>query len=151
VLCHVFGREYSLECYYLDAVALLSIQTERRTQLIDVTSDVHDIVRGQSGLVVTLFVPHTTVGIVVQAAGEGAKEVASDVESALERIVSEDGPWRHTEEGDRNPWSHVRSALTASSITIPLVDGNLVLGDHQAIFLCEFDGPRTRQLHVVVH
>jgi secondary thiamine-phosphate synthase enzyme len=100
---------------------------------------------------VTLFVPHTTAGIVVQAAGDGAAEVAADVESALEQIVSEDWTWRHTDEGDRNPWSHVRSVLTAASITIPIVDGDLALGDFQAIFLCEFDGPRERQLHIVVH
>lgn len=130
---------------------MLSIQTERRTQLVDITGRVRDIVVRESGRVVTLFVPHTTAGIVVQAAGEGAKEVAADVESALERLVSEDWPWRHTEEGDRNPWSHVRSVLTAASITIPIVDGELALGDYQAIFLCEFDGPRSRQLHIVVH
>jgi secondary thiamine-phosphate synthase enzyme len=131
-------------------VAVLSIQTERRTQLVDITSRVREIVVRESGQVVTLFVPHTTAGIVVQAAGEEAKEVAADVESALERLVSEDWPWRHTEEGDRNPWSHVRSVLTAASLTIPIVDGELALGDHQAIFLCEFDGPRSRQLHIVV-
>jgi secondary thiamine-phosphate synthase enzyme len=132
-------------------VAVLSIQTERRTQLVDITGRVREIVGRESGQVVTLFVPHTTAGIVVQAAGEGAKEVAADVESALERLVSEDWPWRHTEEGDRNPWSHVRSVLTGASLTIPIVDGELALGDHQAIFLCEFDGPRSRQLHIVVH
>jgi secondary thiamine-phosphate synthase enzyme len=127
------------------------IQTERKTHLVDVTSGVREIVTGQAGRLVTLFVPHTTAGIVVQAAGEGAAEVAVDVESAMERLVNEDWPWRHTEEGDRNPWSHVRSALTASSITIPIVDGDLALGAFQAIFFCEFDGPRTRQLHLVVH
>jgi secondary thiamine-phosphate synthase enzyme len=69
----------------------------------------------------------------------------------LERLVGEDWSWRHIEEGDRNPWSHIRSVLTASSLTIPVLDGNLAFGDYQAIFLCEFDGPRARQLHVVVH
>jgi secondary thiamine-phosphate synthase enzyme len=100
---------------------------------------------------ITLFVPHTTAGVVLQAFGEGAVEVAADIESALERLVREDWPWRHSAEGDRNPWAHVRSALTASSITIPIVDGDLALGDYQAVFFCEFDGPRTRHLHVVVH
>jgi secondary thiamine-phosphate synthase enzyme len=132
-------------------VTSLSIQTERRTQFVDVTSGVREIVAGQAGHLVTLFVPHTTAGIVLQASGEGAAEVAADVESALERLVNEDWPWGHTEEGDRNPWSHVRSALTASSVTIPIVDDDLALGDHQAIFLCEFDGQRSRQLHIVVH
>jgi secondary thiamine-phosphate synthase enzyme len=140
-----------MTCYQPDAMALLSIQTERRTQLVEVTSRVREVVVRESGRVVTLFVPHTTAGIVVQAAGEGANEVAADIESALERLVNEDWSWRHTEEGDRNPWSHVRSALTASSITIPIVDGDLALGDHQAVFFCEFDGPRARQLQIVVH
>src|SRR5207248_10906673 len=59
--------------------------------------------------------------------------------------------WEHTqEEADRNPWSHVRAALTASSLTIPLRDGELALGRLQAIFFCEFDGPRRRSLYVTV-
>ena len=59
--------------------------------------------------------------------------------------------WKHTGEGDRNPWSHVRSARTASPVTIPLLDGELGLGHHQAVFLCELDGPRSRTLIVAVH
>ena len=94
--------------------------------------------------------PHTTAGIVLQAIGPGAAHVARDVESALERIVGEGWPWRHTAEGDRNPWAHVRAALTASSLVIPLADGELALGAHQAIFLCEFDGPRSRTIYVSV-
>jgi secondary thiamine-phosphate synthase enzyme len=118
---------------------------------VDVASGVRDAVAAASGSVVTVFVPHTTAGIVVQAAGEGAAKVAADLETAFERLVAEGWDWEHTSEGDRNPWSHVRAALTASSVTIPLVDGQLGLSELQAIFLCEFDGPRSRELHVVVH
>jgi len=131
-------------------VTTVTVQTERRTQLVDVTAQVREAVAGQPGEAVVLFVPHTTAGIVVQASGEGAVFVAADLEAALERIVGEGWTWKHVEEGDRNPWSHVRSALTASSITIPLDGGELALGDLQAIFLCEFDGPRARKLHVTV-
>jgi secondary thiamine-phosphate synthase enzyme len=88
---------------------------------------------------------------VLQAAGEGARHVAADLEAAFEGLVDEAGRWRHAEEGDRNPWSHVRAALTASSLTIPLDGGAPALGDHQAIFLCEFDGPRRRRIVVTVH
>jgi secondary thiamine-phosphate synthase enzyme len=123
----------------------LEVQTERKTQLVDVTAQVRAAVAGASGRVVTLFVPHTTAGVAVQAAGEGA------IEAAMERLVVEGWPWRHTSEGDRNPWSHVRAVLTASSLTLPLVDGELALGRLQAIFLCEFDGPRTRSIQLVVH
>jgi len=132
-------------------VHVIRVQTEQKTQLVDITAKVRKAVSGAAGAVVTVFVPHTTAGVVVQAAGEGATKVAADLESAFERIVDEDWDWQHTAEGDRNPWSHVRAALTASSVTIPLVDGGLGLSDLQAVFLCEFDGPRAREVHVVVH
>jgi secondary thiamine-phosphate synthase enzyme len=95
-----------------------------------------------------IFVPHTTAGIVVQASGAGATTVAADVEAALERLVDEGWSWKHTAEGDRNPWAHVRAALTGSSVAIPLEAGELALGDLQTIFLCEFDGPRERTVFV---
>ena len=128
----------------------LTVATQRRTQLLDVTAEVAAAVDGSDGALATLFVPHTTAGIVLQAAGPGASAVATDVEAAFERLIDERWPWDHVHEGDRNPWSHVRTALTASSLAIPLVDGELALGGHQAIFLTEFDGPRERKIHVVV-
>jgi secondary thiamine-phosphate synthase enzyme len=130
---------------------VIRVQTERKTQLVDVTDEVRKAVTGARGAVVTVFVPHTTAGVVLQATGEGATKVAVDLESAFERIVDESWDWQHTSEGDRNPWSHVRAALTASSVTIPFVDAELGLSELQAIFLCEFDGPREREIHVVVH
>jgi secondary thiamine-phosphate synthase enzyme len=128
----------------------IEVTSERRTQFVDVTDLVRAAVAGTEGRLLTLFVPHTTAGIVVQAVGEGAREVAADLEAAMERIVDEGWPWRHTSEGDRNPWAHVRAALTASSLSIPLAGGKLGLGPFQAIFLCEFDGPRTRTIELVV-
>jgi len=131
-------------------VKRLDFETARKTQLLDITAEVAAAVSGEDGTLVTLFVPHTTAGIVLQAAGENATGVAPDIESELERLVDENRDWQHAEEGDRNPWSHVRTALTASSVTIPLEEGALALGDHQAIFLCEFDGPRRRRVLVSV-
>ena len=128
----------------------LTVATERRTQLLDVTADVVVAVGDSDGALATLFVPHTTAGILLQAAGPGASAVAADIEAALERLVDERWPWDHVHEGDRNTWSHVRAARTASSVSIPLVDGKLALGAHQAVFLAEFDGPRERTIQVVV-
>ena len=128
----------------------VTVATERKTQLLDVTDLVHAALEGATGALVTLFVPHTTAGIVVQAAGPGAMAVATDVEAALERLVDESGPWNHIHEGDRNPWSHVRTALTASSVSIPFENGRLALGGHQAVFLAEFDGPRERTVLLAV-
>jgi secondary thiamine-phosphate synthase enzyme len=131
-------------------VRTLRIETGRKTQLVDVTDRVQAALDGAGGALVTLFVPHTTAGVVVQAAGEGAAAVAGDIESALGRIVDESWPWEHVHEGDANPWSHVRTTLTASSVSIPLDEGRLALGAHQAIFLAEFDGPRERTICVAV-
>ena len=127
----------------------LHLETTRKTELVDVTTQVEEAVAGERGSAVVLYVPHTTAGVVVQA--DGGLAVTRDVEAALERIVDEAWDWEHTkEEGDRNPWSHVRAALTASSLTIPLRDGELALGRLQSIFFCEFDGPRSRSLYVTV-
>jgi secondary thiamine-phosphate synthase enzyme len=128
----------------------LIVETEQRTQLLDVTNRVVELLAGSEGSLATLFVPHTTAGIVLQAAGEGASGVATDVAGAFDRLVDEEWSWEHVHEGDRNPWSHVRAALTASSVSIPLVDGRLALGGHQAVFLAEFDGPRERTIVVTV-
>lgn len=133
-----------------DQVRELTVATERKTQLVDVTDRVHAALEGVEGALVTLFVPHTTAGVVVQAAGPGATAVASDVETALGRVVDESWPWRHVDEGDGNPWSHVRTALTASSVSIPFENGRLALGGHQAVFLAEFDGPRERTMLLAV-
>jgi secondary thiamine-phosphate synthase enzyme len=126
----------------------LHLETTRKTELIDVTARVREVIAGERGSAVVVYVPHTTAGVVVQA--DGAFAVAHDVETALERIVDEGWDWEHTKEGDRNPWSHVRAALTASSLTIPLRDGELALGPLQTIFFCEFDGPRSRSFSVTV-
>jgi secondary thiamine-phosphate synthase enzyme len=128
----------------------LVLETERKTQLLDITPQVRQALEGQSGHAAVLFVPHTTAGVVLQASGEGATAVAADLEAALQQIVDEGWNWKHTEEGDRNPWAHVRSALTGPSVTIPLEDGELALGDLQTIFFCEFDGPRERKIYVTV-
>jgi secondary thiamine-phosphate synthase enzyme len=131
-------------------VLTLTIQTERKTQLVDVTSEVRDLVNGSRGSLLTLFVPHTTAGVVIQASGEGAMAVARDLENAMKRIVDEEWDWQHINEGDQNPWSHVRAALTASSVSIPLDGGEPALGPLQTIFFCEFDGPRLRTLRLVI-
>ena len=128
----------------------LVLHTERKTQLVDITASVRAALEDATGSAAVLFVPHTTAGIVIQASGVGAAAVAADIEAALERIVDESWGWKHVDEGDRNPWSHVRSVLTASSVTIPLEDGELALGRLQTIFFCEFDGPRERKIHVAV-
>jgi secondary thiamine-phosphate synthase enzyme len=126
----------------------LELRTERRTQALEITAQVRDALAGTAGgaAAVVVWVPHTTAGIVVQEHADPA--VGRDLEKALERIVGEGWGWEHIEEGEENAPSHVRAALTATSVVIPLRDGELALGTWQGIFFCEFDGPRTRKVLV---
>ena len=124
-----------------------TVTTERRTQVVNVTAGVQDALREADGATAALvYVPHTSAGIVGNEGDDPA--VARDLEMALERIVDDGWPWEHIEEGDVNPWSHARAALTATSVVIPLRDAQLALGTYQAVYLCEFDGPRTRKVYV---
>lgn len=123
------------------------VKSARRTQVVDVTAKVGEALDGVGeATAVVVYVPHTTAGVVIQEGADPA--VGRDLEMALDRIVEDGWPWEHVEDGDVNPWSHARAALTASSVVIPLLDGKLALGTWQRVFLCEFDGPRARKVYV---
>jgi secondary thiamine-phosphate synthase enzyme len=124
---------------------VIRIRTERRTQWVDITAQVRDAVasRGVKDGVVTVFVPHTTAGVTIN---EGADpDVMADVERALEQLVPWSGPWRHSE---GNSAAHIKATLVGSSVQVIVEEGQLRLGVWQAIYLCEFDGPRTREVWV---
>jgi secondary thiamine-phosphate synthase enzyme len=129
-------------------VPQISVQSERRTQLIDVTTQVREALSEQLGSAsaVLVYVPHTTAGVTINEHADPA--VARDLEAALERIVGDDWGWQHIEAGEENAPSHVRTSLMGQQVVIPVVDGELALGTWQGIFLCEFDGPRRRRLNV---
>ena len=123
------------------------VRTERKTQVLDVTQEVRAALDDAGDAAAALvYVPHTTAGLIVQEHADPA--VARDFERGLERIVGDDWGWEHIEEGEENAPSHIRAALTATSVVIPLREGALALGTWQGIFFCEFDGPRTRKVLV---
>ena len=126
----------------------LTITTERHTQLLDITAQVRDAVRGEKGAAVLVYVPHTTAGLTINEHADPL--VARDFEMALEQIVPEGWGWQHIEEGEENAPSHPRASLMGPQVLIPLRDGELALGTWQGVFLCEFDGPRTRSVLVTV-
>jgi secondary thiamine-phosphate synthase enzyme len=126
----------------------LTVTTERRTQLIDITSAVAEAVTGADGSAVLVYVPHTTAGVTINEHADPA--VARDFEAALERIVGEEWGWQHIEEGEENAPSHIRAALMGPQVLIPLRSGRLALGTWQGIFFCELDGPRSRSVYVSV-
>ncbi len=127
----------------------LTVRTERQSQLLDITRLVQEAVAGATGSAVLVYVPHTTAGVTINEHADPM--VARDFETALERIVPSDWQWQHVEEGEENAPTHVRAALMGPSVVVPLrEDGTMALGTWQGIFLCEFDGPRRRSVHVSV-
>src|SRR5437879_12985450 len=121
----------------------LTVKTDRRTQLLDVTAQVQKavlatrIARGTC----YLYVPHTTAAITINECAD--PDVARDVEGALDRLIPAAGPYRRSE---GNSDSHVKAVLVGASQTINVEGGKLALGRWQGIFFCEFDGPRERRL-----
>jgi secondary thiamine-phosphate synthase enzyme len=126
----------------------LTLKTDRKTQLVDITRDVQAaLADGDAAGAVLVYVPHTTAGVTIN---EGADPlVGEDIESALQKVVHEDWQWKHTEDPDGpNAPSHVRATLTGSQVLIPVRDGRLALGTYQGIYFCEYDGPRDRKVYV---
>ena len=122
-----------------------SLSTTRKTELLDITRKVEEAV-AEAGLkdgVVLVYVPHTTAGITIN---EGADpSVAEDILAQLDRLVPAKGPYRHLE---GNSPAHIKAGLMGSSVLLAVEHGRLVLGRWQAVFFCEFDGPRTRKVQV---
>jgi secondary thiamine-phosphate synthase enzyme len=124
----------------------ITLRSERRTQLIDITREVDDALQDTDAAAALVFVPHTTAGVTINEHADPA--VARDFERALERIVGDDWGWQHVEAGEENAPSHIRSSLMSPQVVVPLSGGRLALGTWQGIFFCEFDGPRTRKVLV---
>ena len=121
----------------------LVVETGRKEELIDITPLVRQAAAeaDTSGKACMVFSPHTTAGITINEHADPA--VASDLLAALGHAVPEGRPWQHLE---GNSPAHVKASIVGSSVVVGLEDGRLVLGTWQGIFLCEFDGPRTRKV-----
>ena len=124
-----------------------TVSTQAHTKLIDITDRVQTVVResGVRGGVAHIFVPHTTAGITINEDADPA--VVADILASLERAVPDDASYRHSE---GNSPAHVKASLMGFCQTVLIEDGKLVLGTWQGIYLCEFDGPRTRRVIVKV-
>lgn len=125
----------------------MRIKTEKRNQLKDITSDIISIV-AESGVdegECHIFVPHTTAAVTINEKADPA--VADDISRTLERIVPEGWDYGHSE---GNSDSHIKSSLVGASEFVLIEGGRPVLGTWQAVFFCEFDGPRNRRYIVRV-
>lgn len=123
------------------------VKTQRRTQFVDVTAEVARVVTasGVDSGICYVYVPHTTAAVTINEHAD--PDVATDLEGVLDRLVPHSGPYRHSE---GNSDSHAKAVLVGASQAIFVEAGGLMLGRWQGIFLCEFDGPRERRIHVKV-
>jgi len=125
----------------------ISLRTERRTQLLDITEQVEQALSGANGAAAALvYVPHTTAGVTINEDIDPA--LTTDLETAMEKIVEDGWTWRHDDEDGPNAPSHMRASLMSPEVLVPLDEGKLALGRYQGIFFCEFDGPRERKVYV---
>jgi secondary thiamine-phosphate synthase enzyme len=126
----------------------LTLRTSAHAQLIEITDRIQALVSGagvQTGTV-RIHVPHTTAAVTINENADPT--VVHDVLADLERLVPARQPYYQHDEG--NSASHMKSSLVGCSLTLLVEQGRLVLGTWQGIFFCEFDGPRTRHVHVRV-
>jgi secondary thiamine-phosphate synthase enzyme len=128
-------------------IRVIKLRTSRRTELRNVTKEVEKAVRdsGCANGVCHLYVPHTTAGVIINEGDD--PDVARDMEGALDRLVPDSPQFKHSE---GNSDSHIKTALVGCSETVWIENGRLALGRWQQIFLAEFDGPRSRDLHVKI-
>jgi secondary thiamine-phosphate synthase enzyme len=127
----------------------LTLSTERRTQLIEITEDVRRAAEGAAGSALLVYVPHTTAGVAINEKID--PDLIDDLERAFGKVIGDDWEWKHEDADGPNAPSHARASLASSpQVLIPLRDGAPALGRYQGIFFCEFDGPRTRSVYVSV-
>lgn len=125
----------------------ISISTSKRSELIDITDKIENIVarsKIQDGVCI-VFCPHTTAGLTINENADPS--VRKDITNTLSKIIPENAGYSHSE---GNADSHIKSSLFGSSLTIFIEGGQLAFGTWQGIYFCESDGPRSRQVWVKV-
>jgi len=125
----------------------LSVCTNRRTEMVDITGQIQELVRlsrVEEG-VCHIFQAHTTAGLTINENADPS--VQADILMVLNRIISEKEAYRHLE---GNSPAHIKASLMGPQLTVLVSNGSLLLGAWQGVFLCEFDGPRTRKVHIKI-
>jgi secondary thiamine-phosphate synthase enzyme len=122
-----------------------TVKTSSRTEMINITTEVQDIVRekGIKNGICHVFVLHTTAAVTINENAD--PDVPFDIIKTLDKLIPLQDGYRH---GEGNSAAHVKASLMGATETVFIDDGRLVLGTWQSLFFCEFDGPRTRKVIV---
>ncbi len=125
----------------------ISVNTRQRTQLVDITREIADAVK-ESGVdsgIATVFCPHTTAGLSLNENAD--PDVLTDIDKILDKAVPWSDGYAH---GEGNSAAHVKASMMGSSVQIIVENGQMQLGTWQAVYFCDFDGPRSRKVWVKV-
>jgi secondary thiamine-phosphate synthase enzyme len=125
----------------------LNVRTSRRIEMVDITGQIQELVR-QSGVtegVCHIFSAHTTAGLTINENADPS--VQADILMVLNKIISDQEAYRHAE---GNSPAHIKTSLMGPNLTVLVSQGRLLLGTWQGVFLSEFDGPRTRKVHLKI-
>jgi secondary thiamine-phosphate synthase enzyme len=125
----------------------VNVRTTSRVEMIEITDQIQKLVY-QSGVeegVCHIFVAHTTAGLTINENADPS--VQADILMILNRIISDREAYRHRE---GNSPAHIKTSLMGPDLSVLVSNRSLLLGTWQGIFLCEFDGPRTRKVHLKI-
>lgn len=130
------------------ATHILRVRSREREEMVEITGEVRKLI-GEAGMdegLCALFVRHTTAGVTVNENAD--PDVQRDMLHALRTLIPQHGMgFRH---GEENSDAHIKTSLVGPSVTVPFTGGRLLLGRWQGIYLCEFDGPREREVVVTL-
>lgn len=124
-------------------VRYINVKSKQRTEFIDITDKIQEVIKeaGIASGICFIYVPHTTAGVTIN---EGADpSVQRDIQNTLSRMVPHEMNYSHRE---GNADAHIKSSLIGASESVIIDESRLVLGTWQAIYFCEFDGPRHRRV-----
>jgi len=121
----------------------ISITTSKHTEMVAVTRAIQAAIQDLPAWTGLLHVhsPHTTAGVTINEQAD--PDVAADMEKAFTKLIPWHDGYAHAE---GNSAAHIQTTLVGVSQWVPVRDGQLALGTWQGLYVCEFDGPRTREL-----
>lgn len=129
---------------------IIKINTPPKESMVDITTQVRDLIQ-KSGVIegiCVVFVPHTTAGLTLNSIMDEA--TTNDIRDELKRLVPTRVDFEHIYDTPADAAGHIKSTLVGASLALIITGGNLLLGSSQGIHFCEFDGPRSRKVHLQI-
>lgn len=125
----------------------ITVSTQTRNELVDITARIQEVIdrHGTKNGTVHVYCPHTTAAVTINENADPS--VQSDIANTLSALIPHHGDYSHRE---GNADAHVKAALVGSSRIFFVQNSKIAFGTWQGIYLCEFDGPRTREVWVKV-